>query len=212
MSFTVDNNYEWATHQPLLKAVLKLYKPEFALELGAGFHSTLALKEAGINYLSIDDDKEWAGYMVDAYKTNVVWHDTGMKNSNMPFTDLKIGEIEKLADYYKAIPIEVKKNILFVDHFTCGRIIAINTLKSKFDAIIFHDCQPEGQKAFSYDLIDYKGWNDYYLKSISSWTCFMVKQTKDKGFSQLREIIQPFLFEFKMKYPEIPYMELTDQY
>ena len=218
MSFEVDNNYEWATHQPLIKAVLEVYKPGFILELGAGYHSTLVFKEYSRElkpggFVSIDDNKEWLGYLNDVYKTNIQWHDTGMLNANVLYSDLTAKQKAELVSFYNSIEIpNAFLKLLFVDHFTSGRFIAISELKDKFELIIFHDCQPEGQSQFSYDLISYDGFETYYLKSETSWTCVMIKSDIYEGLKELTKAIQPYLFEFKMKYPEIPYMVLTDKY
>ena len=213
MDFHVDNNYEWATHKPVIKAVLQLYKPDFAIELGAGYHSTLTLKDSGIRFVSIDDNKEWVDYLFTVYKADVKFHDTGLVNAEISFDKLTPLQRFDLIDFYNDIEIpENGLKLLFIDHFSCGRFIAINTLQPKVDMIIFHDSQPEGQVMFAYDKIDYSGWNIYVLKSPTSWTTLMVKKEIDKGYDELQQALQPWLFEFKMKYPEIPYMELFDKY
>jgi hypothetical protein len=213
MAFEVDNNYEWATHQPLIKAVLKVFNPNFILELGAGYHSTLIFKDHPAEFMSIDDNKEWVDYLNITYGTKILWHNTGFENNNIHYKDLTPYQKSSLAYSYCSLALPgTYKSLLFVDHFTCGRFIAINELKDRFDFIIFHDCQPEGQREFSYDLLNYEGFKTYYLKSQTSWTCLMVNEMLDKGIDPLLEAIQPFLFEFKMKYPEIPYMELTDKF
>lgn len=214
MSFDVDNHYSWATHQPMIKAVMDLLKPDFVMELGSGYHSTLVFKDYWVKLLSIDDNKEWVDYLNITYNLDIVWHQTGIENANIKYTDLPKEDRDKLHSFYKGLLKELshKKNLLFVDNFTSGRYPAIKELKDYFWAVIYHDCQPEGIEQFSYNLIDPKGFNRYYLKSEASWTCLMIHTQADPGLKKLKKAIQPWLIEFKMKYPELPYMILTKNY
>ena len=46
--------YEWSTHQPLIRAVMEQYKPTFVLELGCGDNSTPIFLEYKTKLLSIE--------------------------------------------------------------------------------------------------------------------------------------------------------------
>ena len=49
----------YATHLPVLRAVLATYSPKRVLELGAGPHSTPLFLEAGVRLTSLETNAEW---------------------------------------------------------------------------------------------------------------------------------------------------------
>jgi hypothetical protein len=213
MPIIVDNNYSWATHQPLIKAVMDLYYPKLVLELGAGYHSTFIFRSYLTKLISIENDKEWVEYLNTEFDTKIIYHNLGTINPITVYDKLPESDKATLIEYYNAIEIpEFIPRLLFVDQFTCGRAISINEIGFRFDIIIYHDCEPASVPIYGYDKINLDGYNRYYLKSQASWSCLMVHGDTDKGIEPLHKAITPHLETFKNKYPELPYMALTETY
>jgi hypothetical protein len=84
-------------------------------------------------------------------------------------------------------------------------MVAINTLKDKFDLIIFHDCQPEGLIMYSYDQVKTNGFKMKFLKSPTSWTALMYKEERELN-------IQKYIDEYLKDWPEAEPMTLTNEY
>jgi hypothetical protein len=199
----MDNhkNWEWASHQPIIKAVLDLYKPEFVLELGIGENSTPLF--AGLNYIGIENERDWINYLTDQLRTQqtFIWHNLDRQACS-------------LTDYYNSLQLPADKpNLLFVDNYESCRMIAINTLRQKFDLILFHDCEPTlGAKVNHYDMIDSTGFAVYFLKTPANWTGFMVRQDFDAGFAALQKCAAPHIDEFIGKHPAALGMRLSNKY
>jgi len=190
----IGKTWQWASHQPLIKGVLKLYEPKFILELGIGENSTPLFQ--GYYYLGIENNKEWIDTM-GCYNMNFLWHDL---------------DRTELTDFYRGLTIpDVSPRLLFVDNYETCRLIAINTLRDKFDIIIFHDCEPEpGARVNHYGMINSEGFNVYFLKTPLNWTGVMIRN--DKGFNELLNVTNPFIKEFKIQHPEMQWMILDSRY
>lgn len=207
--------YEWSTHQPLIKAVMELYVPAFVLELGMGDDSTPIFLKYNSKLLSVENDSVWIDYMKNKYENiDVIYHDLKDENIKLGTHLYELVEEKKneIIKFYNSLNIpDLKPNLLFVDQFTSCRTLSINALSNKFDIIIYHDCQSAGIPWYEYNLINVKGFINYYLKvNNSSWTALMVKE--DKGYEALNTIIKPHIQEYKNKYPEVGLMELTQTY
>lgn len=200
-SMTNERGWPWASHQPMIKGVMDLYKPEFILELGIGENSTPILLNNAPKYLGVENNKEWIDFMQLKYKFPFVWHD--LDRETLP-----------LREYYNSILIpDVTPRLLFVDNYESCRLIAISTLKNKFDLIIFHDCEPEpGARVNHYDLVDYNGFNVYYLKTPQNWTGFMVRIGVDRGFDLLSMYVNKYVDIFKKEHPEMEWMRISNSY
>ena len=68
----ITQGFEWATHQPLIRAVLALYDPKFVLELGAGMYSTPLF--IGREFMCIENDIEWVNYIKETLGVEVIYH------------------------------------------------------------------------------------------------------------------------------------------
>jgi len=195
----IGKTWEWASHQPLIIGTLNLYKPQYVLELGIGENSTPLF--SGLNYLGIENNKEWIEKMEKITVMNFVWHD--LDHEQMP-----------LAIYYNTIPIgKEQPRLLFVDNYETCRMIAINTLRDKFDLILFHDCEPEpGARINHYEMINSEGFNVYFLKTSANWTGIMIKAECDLGFDKLLQFVNPEINKFKNHHPEMKSMRLANKY
>ena len=205
--------YEWSTHQPLLKAVMELYKPAFVLELGMGDNSTPIFLNYKTKLLSVENDSEWINYMKNKYENiDVIYHDLNDQNIKLGTHLYELTEIKKaeIISYYQNLKfLDLKPNLLFVDQFTSCRTLSINTLGDKFDMIIYHDCQPAGIPWYSYNLIKLDEFINYYLKTPASWTALMIKKDKDLGYEALNNLMKLHIQEYKNKHFEAKFMELS---
>jgi hypothetical protein len=207
----IENNFEWATHQPLIKVIGELYKPKFILELGSGDNSTPLFMKYNSTLISIDNNKEWIDRLKEKYNIDVVFHNLGKIKIEDHLNDLTNNQRSSITKYYKNIEIpNLKPNLLFVDNYTSCRTLAINTIGSKFDIIMFHDCQPSGIPYYAYNLIAIQGiYNIYILRTRISWTSVFIRNKIDEGFNKLNKMIQPYIEEFKNEYNDCGVMELV---
>jgi hypothetical protein len=194
-------NWQWASHQPLIQGVLELFKPKFILELGIGENSTPLFRD--YNYLGVENNIEWINLIQDKYNVHLIHHNLDLQTTN-------------LQEYYQSLPIHQQTpRLLFVDNYESCRMIAINSLRDKFDLIIFHDCEAEpGARVNHYDMINSEGFNVYFLKTDANWTGLMIKINSelDKGFTELLKTINPYIDDFKRLHPEMQWMRFSDKY
>jgi len=180
-----DKDYSWSTHLPMIRLMMRLVKPKMVVELGVGIHSTREfMKYENCTYFPLEQDKEWADTVSAFYELGVNYHDCG---------DLKVGTFlhelteKQKTDFVNTYTIlgnqveatEETPKLLFVDNFASSRTLAINTLASLFDVVIYHDCEPAGIPYYHYNLLgDFlkKDFVKYVLQTPSSWTgCFIKK-------------------------------------
>jgi hypothetical protein len=171
--------HEASTHIPVLRAVIRDYNPLFVLELGIGIYSTPVLVKS--NYVGIENNSEWIGRIKTLFPdADIRHHETDIKRGTFP-KELNREQIGEITIYYRSLVIpDIHPNFLFVDNYAAFRTIAINELRDKFDIIAYHDCQPE-VTGYEYDKVNKEGFNSYYLKSPTSWTCSMVRIGIDSG-------------------------------
>lgn len=186
----IASGYEWATHQPLIRAVMDVYKPQFVLELGAGDYSTPVFMEYGVKLISIESDSDWIEYLNEKYNICVWYHKVEDKELN----DCTYNEIASIYGYYEKLKLPyLRPNLLFVDQYSCCRTLSINALRDKFDLIIYHDS--ESIQTNHYDQIDFNGFTLYELKTNGPCTMLMAKEPKD-----ITEAIKPYIDKFKNDY------------
>jgi phage antirepressor YoqD-like protein len=206
----IGNSYAWSTHQPLIRAIMELYKPAFVLELGIGNNSTPVLLEYTTKLLSIENNLEWIDVIKKRYKEiDVIYHDLDNITVDTLLKNLNEEQKKKITDYYLKLKIpELKPNFLFVDQYASCRTLSINSLGEKFDFIMYHDCDPTGYNANQYSLINIKGYNTYYLETPTTWTAAMIKKEIDLGYEELFKIINSHIIIYKKNHPEMSYMKL----
>jgi len=193
----IGTTWPWASHQPLIRGVLDLYKPQFVLELGIGENSTPLF--AGLNYCGIENNPDWIARIQQLCDVEITHHDLDK-------------QVTPLADYYDAIALPMEfPRLLFVDNYESCRTIAINALRDKFDLIIFHDCEPEpGARVNHYQMINSAGFTVYFLKTPANWTGLMVRD--DYGFGDLLKAVNPHINKFRMDHPDMEWMSLSNRY
>jgi hypothetical protein len=200
------DTWDWKTHQPLIRAAMDLYKPKFVLELGAGDHSTPLFLDYDIDFFSIENDLEWVNYMKAKYpKLRIIYHPLD-DNVTIATRLFQLTPVQKarIYHYYEDLKLpEMKPNLLFIDQWTCNRTMSINALKDRFDIIIYHDCQPPGGiEEYEYNLINFTGFNVYFLRNCINWTGIMIRKEVDKTFEQLQIAMVPHLHDFIARFPE----------
>ncbi|MFA5758315.1 MAG: hypothetical protein WC942_02930 [Clostridia bacterium] len=196
--------WAWRTHQPLIHWVMTALSPELVVELGMGCYSTpLFLKYSPKQLICVENDLEWMRYVQKKYKFktsySVLFHEVpGISIGTLPM-DLSIDTRNAVIEYYQNLKAKFESaehRILFIDNFTAFRQLALTYLCGGMDAIIFHDCEPNGVEVYDYDLTGITGFDLYILKSPSSWTGLLLCQRLGIMEDQLRKEIQPFIFEF----------------
>ncbi len=166
----IDNDMLWATHIPVFRTAMELYKPTFVLELGVGIHSTSAFREYKTKIVSVENNKLW----IEALKGDIIFHDLGDITEPMTLMELTDIQKQRIVDFYKSLDIPKGKNLLFVDNFASCRVLAINTIGHKFNCIIYHDSQPGNCN--NYELINLRGFNTYTFETSDIWTSVMIKK------------------------------------
>ena len=219
-----NGEWKYASHTPLIKGILDLYKPDYVLELGCGMYSTPLFLAADVEYHGMDNDMKWVNHIKKMLGVSITYHDLGGIDRATTWNELS--ELQRMAirEYYVAISrglSDVQTKLLFVDGFACTRRIAIDVLKGFFDVIVYHDSQPKRKVYVNavnakdrtpsmfghmYDQSPEPGFGKYHLKTIRNWTSVMVKE--DKGFIALKESVAPYIEEFYAQWGQNVGMEV----
>ena len=200
----VAKGYEWETHQPLIRAVMDLYKPDFVLELGAGYYSTPVFLEYEVGFMTVENNREWVDIMNKEFNLNVIFHNLYAIEEGQGVDSLTAEQRHEIISFYRKLEVSKENNLLFVDNFRCCRMLAINTLRDKFDLIIYHDS--ESFEVNNFDRVNKEGFKIYTLQTSGPCTTLMVKN--DKGFKELQETIEPYIVMFLNKHPNCTLMKL----
>ena len=204
----VTNGYEWSTHQPLIRAVLDIYKPVFVLELGVGEYSTPVFIDYGVKYLGVDTDMNWVSDFIKKYDINILYQEIGEIGKRLNYKKISRQQRADIQEYYEYLNFPSDKpNLLFVDQDACCRLISINTLSPKFDIILYHDHDDKGFEDNSYELINDYGFNRYALTTPMTGAGVMIRQGLDKGFSELNGRVQYYVRGFMEDHKDCAWMK-----
>lgn len=188
--------YEWATHQPVIRAVMDLYQPQYVLELGPGIYSTPVFLEYNLTFDCIENDAVWISYLNEKYNLNVIHHDLGNISADITFDELDFNQKKQIIDCYSQIATpNIYPRLLFVDQYCACRMLSISALHNKFSIIIYHDSE---LKVNRYDLVNNAGFIVYKLETEKSHTTLMVRDYKP----ELETVIIPYIEQFKHEYPD----------
>ena len=211
--YTKSDNPATTTHVPLTRAILAVFNPRSIVELGIGWYSTPLFSQhvkSGATYLGVENDEGWINDMKRKCPgLNFVHHELSVSISVM-MRDLTPYQRDLIIDYYKSITLGDGPRLLFVDNYGSCRVLAINTLREKFNFIMLHDCEIDGAMMYGYDKINTEGFNVLYLKNNLSWTMVMIREGKD--FTPLFTAVTPFIEEHVKANPDIKWMKLTPKY
>lgn len=208
----VAEGWIWATHQPLILAMMEYIKPKFILELGIGIYSTPLFLKTDVKYLGVENDKGWIEKLKEKYDIEIIHHDLIDFIDGIPLTALSEEQKTRITKFYDNVPIpDITERLLFVDQYSGCRTLSINVLKTKFNYIIFHDYDRFGLKANNYELINMDGFNIYILKTTETGTAIMIKKEFDIGLNMMKEITKPYIDGFLETYKDCKLMELTNE-
>jgi ubiquinone/menaquinone biosynthesis C-methylase UbiE len=202
------SGYEWATHQPLIKAVMELYKPAFVLELGSGIYSTPLFLSYGVEFVTIENDKGWCQKIKDEYSIQPILHEIRGVHAGTGYNELTVEQRRDIFKYYRNLEVpEVKPRLLFVDNYCACRLLSIDALSDRFDLIIYHDS--ESLVVNNFCEVDSRGFKTYTLETSGPHTTLMVRE--DKGFDELQGVIEHLIQEFFVEYPCCKLMKLIQK-
>ena len=207
--------FKWSSHNPVITAGLKLLKPEFALELGIGNYSTPLFLESGIEKIvHIENDKSWLDHIQLTYQTDARsefhHHDLGpginkATQWNALPQDCQMACIRYYSDLSAVLSSNTfRSRLLFVDHYTCLRALAINMLSAHFDFVIYHDAEnPEiyGYDSLRSDLLDQ--FDHFLLKTSSSWTGFFIRKNS-LDLQEAKLVLTDETEAFLQKFGKVP--------
>lgn len=192
----IATGYEWATHQPVIRAAMEVYKPQYILELGPGVYSTPVFLEYNLLYDCIENDAAWIIYLNEKYGIDVRHHDLGEISADITFDEMDFKQKKQIIDYYSAIKIPAKHpRLLFVDQYCACRMLSINTLRGEFDVIIYHDSE---LKVNRFDKVMSNGFIRYQLSTDRNNTILMTKINRP----EIEIMIISFIESFMREYPD----------
>lgn len=201
-----NNNWEWSSHQPVIRTVMTYFKPKFILELGCGDFSTPTFHEFDFDLMvSVENNIEWGNKVAEKYEKDnfiVFHHDLGegIKNGTLlsELTEEQKNKIEK--DYKEmryGLSIKGDPTVLFVDHYACVRTLAINIMCKYFDIIIYHDCQPEGVKLYEYEFgKDLNFYRHFEYRTPISWTGIFIDKNFDFNLNKVKDLLRIYTKEY----------------
>lgn len=192
----IATGYEWATHQPVIRAAMEIYKPKYVLELGPGVYSTPIFLEYDSLYSCIENDAAWIDYLKERYDLDVIYHDLGNISADITFDELNFEQKKRIIMYYSAIKIPKEHpRLLFVDQYCACRVLSINTLRGEFDVIIYHDSE---LKVNRFDQVMNNGFIRYQLTTERNFTTLMTKMNRP----EIETAIIPYIETFMREYPD----------
>lgn len=190
------NDPSYLTHQPLIKAVLDTYNPDFILEMGIGYFSTPLFADR--NYLGIENDGVWIEAMMQEYPgLKILKHEYSNIHHFTRLKELEQFQINDIIAFYKTIKLPPStRSLLFVDNYSCCRSLAINSLQDKFNIIIFHDCEPASFVVNAYDTVKQSNKRLFYLTSTTNWTGLLVDSYNPELETSLQKHIKDFISKY----------------
>ena len=151
----------WASHLPLLEALLRNVAPKTIVECGMGHASTPLFLEYGTKTVfSVEHDRAWYRRILGSidrtpsFVPRLVELGHGITSFTLRAAASR-NQINAIEDAYASIALEVsglgEVDLLFVDTFSAARLSALVHLHSFAHLIIFHDSEPRNFKGYCYD-------------------------------------------------------------
>lgn len=144
----------WGSHEPVLLAAIDIFRPDGALELGAGSYSTRLLFERIQSVTSIEADQAWierlrADGLAETGKQRLVYHPLpGFRRAVKPHEVPKNTLNEATKFYLRHSPSNM--DLLFVDCYAGFRRRALEDLHKFFDVCIYHDAEPKADQHYGF--------------------------------------------------------------
>ncbi len=157
MTLSTEKEIEqtWGSHQPVLKAVMEVLKPQTIVECGCGDYSTPILRNTE-SLLTIEHDAKWADKMRKKYpeQNNHRWLVYPLpvtlpeRRPNISKENLKV--VDSFYQDFKSGPFD----FLFVDTFTSARVPAMIHLSKFAQIVVLHDLEPNSPEFYCYEEIE----------------------------------------------------------
>lgn len=162
LSATNLKTLRWSSHIPINKAVLKSFQINGVLELGAGNNSTRMFLENGVEFISIESDKDW---IESLNIPNVIHYPAeGITRSTLR-QHIPKQLLDDTIDFY--ISKKGNHNFLFIDCYAGFRLEALQRMHNLFDVIVFHDYEEREDKNYGYSK--FKPDSNYRLFKDKTW-------------------------------------------
>lgn len=197
--------FKWSSHNPVIMTALDLLQPDFVLELGVGNFSTpLLLGSQAKMIWHVENDRPWLDHVQQTFnidsRSHFRYHDISDRvNKSTAWSSLPPDLQATQHAYYENLAAEVSRvdmhvRLLFVDHFTCVRTLAINHLAPQFDWVIYHDAEtPEVYEYHKIDSTLFDSFDHYVLQTASSWTGMLIR----RGLTQAEKLQSTMLHNCK---------------
>lgn len=148
----------WGSHQPVLRSVLNILKPERVVECGTGFYSTPTIMDHSKKSIHIEHDPVWYKRVRDCYSIATIrsiWYLKDFRAGNATaIQELPSGEFENICTYYKGMAKIIDYcDMLFVDTFRAARVPALMYLGPISRNIILHDLEGNSPAYYEYDRV-----------------------------------------------------------
>jgi len=204
----IKKHWPWSTSKPLLSSLIEVAEPKFILELGIGLNSTpIFLNSNCKDIMFIDNNQRWINHVKrkNTFKSyhKTIFHDLGSEVGigALPKQLTKVKKTE-IKDYYNKLLDDISilnkfPRLMFVDHFSCCRALAINTLYKGFDIIAYHDCELRGVRLYEYYFEEdlETNYSHYTLRTPKSWTGCFIKHGSDIG-DRLKNNIKKHILKY----------------
>lgn len=172
--------WQWASHAPILKALVSAVDFSLIVELGCGENSTPIFAKSSANLICVENNCDWLSHirtlLEGRQNTDFRAHilDAPIEIGTKAF-ELSVSQRSSIEAFYRELLHNLSRltpSLLFVDQYTCCRSISINILNTAFDVIAYHDCEPAGIPwyTYSFDRAVTEAFDHYYYKTPEVWT------------------------------------------
>ena len=168
-----EYNAKYGTHLPILVTALSLLQITGVLELGGGVYSTQLFHESTETVQTIENDRNWHEELKRKFdvslKKAVILDATDFgRKEKLTWNDIESRAKNSLVLYHDTLKAHSEINFLFVDHFVSLRSVALTSLISFMDVVVYHDSE-----SLSYG---YGGF--FLLADLSDFSLIHVSATK----------------------------------
>lgn len=180
--------WAWASHVPLLKAIMAVMQPTFVYEAGIGNYSTPILSGSDAYYVGVENDMKWIREMESKFPDINIQHQRIHRKINRNTRYWNIPDQSHIFVDFRRIydAFSVKGySLLFVDGYAGTRKIALEALLSYFDCVVFHDS--DQSHLYGYDQFDFNEFTRYDLHSKLNSTTMLIKD-ETKMESLIKEV------------------------
>jgi hypothetical protein len=147
------------SHQPVIRSVIKVFKPEAVVECGCGPNSTPIWSAGCKSVVGIEHNQEWIDAIADKCGKNVVF--VSKQFGNLVFSTypekLILKQRKEIYYWYLLLPKKLKIDLLFVDSFAGTRVYSLMAMARHAGITMYHDTEYE------------KYWYRYFEKKLPEY-------------------------------------------